>query len=151
LDSLDALPELAPSLRVLDLEIIPNLASLAGIPRAAAIETLTLKSCNKVVDLGPLEEASRLLYLDIANVRSKPSLAPLANRDGLEIIGLDYEPAREDVDRLLKLDKFRLLKAARRVWVRDDDGDWREYDYYESKLPDTYYLLETYRLKLMRQ
>ena len=126
LEGIEALTDL----RVLDLSMCRKLPGLAAMDGAAALQAVTLDTCNHVGDLHQLALLPDLRVVQI-EMRTLPGLGPLAGHPTLEFVWLiGGRPTPGDVEALLADSALKMVKANRAVWMRGNDG-WRH-------VPDMY-------------
>jgi hypothetical protein len=86
LTSLAGIETQAETLEVLDLDTLPNLASLDGVEALASLEVLRLEGLPNVTTLERVAALPRLRALDIFDLKGVQSLVPLAGHPTLEYI-----------------------------------------------------------------
>jgi hypothetical protein len=117
---LDGLAALAPTLRGLDLDGLPNLPSLAGLEVLADLEVLRLGRLRHVTELSVVRELPSLRALHVFELKDVASLAPLAGHPALEC--LTFGRIRDlDLAPLESLSRLRLVHTGRYRWNRDLD------------------------------
>ena len=122
LDGLGALPRLLS----LDLTTCPGLATLAGIEQAKTLQAVTLESCNKVDDISPLADLHDLRVVQI-EMRSTPSLAPLAGHPSLEYLWvIGRKPPSDQIEALLDTPSLRMIMTGPASWLRLSTG-WEHF------------------------
>jgi hypothetical protein len=121
LASLDGLAALAPTLRGLDLERLPNLPSLDGIEVLADLEVLRLSLLRHVTELGFVAGLPKLRALHIFELKGVGSLRPLAGHPALECLTFG-RIADLDLAPLETLPQLRLVHTGRYRWNRDLDA-----------------------------
>lgn len=135
LTSLEGIEALT-NLRVLDLSICPQLSGLNAIHGAAALQAVTLETCNRVSDLHPLALLPDLRVVQI-EMRTLPGMGPLAGHPSLEFVWLiGGRPTPEDVEALLADSQLKMVNAGREVWMRRNNGWTHVPDLYAMAPPD---------------
>jgi hypothetical protein len=119
--ALDGVAGLAPTLRGLDLERLPNLASVAGLEALADLEVLRLGLLRQITDLAFVRDLPNLRALHIFELEDVASLTPLAGHPALEC--LTFGRIRDlDLEPLGTLPRLRLVHTGRYRWNRDLDA-----------------------------
>jgi hypothetical protein len=119
--ALDGVAGLAPTLRGLDLERLPNLASLTGLEALADLAVLRLGLLRQITDLAFVRDLPNLRALHIFELEDVASLTPLAGHPALEC--LTFGRIRDlDLAPLETLPRLRLVHTGRYRWNRDIDA-----------------------------
>jgi hypothetical protein len=105
----------------------PGLATLDGIEAAKALQAVTLETCNRVDDLGPLADLPDLRVVQV-EMRSTPSVAPLAGHPSLEYLWvIGRKPPSDQIEALLETTSLRMIMMGRATWLRLPTG-WKHFE-----------------------
>jgi hypothetical protein len=130
------------ALRYLSLYMCPQLESLTGVERAADLQHIEIDRCNRVTDLSPLAQVTRLRSVRI-EMREPPTLGPLLKHPHIEYIWIvsAKRPAPQLIGELFESTPLRFVAAGRSCWIRDT-AHWYH-------IPDTYAMTD--RQQMVRE
>lgn len=115
--ALEGTAALAPTLRGLELSLLPGLASLDGIDELSGLEVLELHRCRQVTDLAPAARLPNLRILSCMGAPSIASLKPLAGHPTLEWVSFGPLPDR-DLDPLATLPQLKVVHTGKHRFNR---------------------------------
>jgi hypothetical protein len=131
LTSLVGAAALAPTLRRLSLDSLPNMTSLDGIEALSGLESISISALRHVTTLDWVARLPRLRLLDVFQQKTIDSLRPLADHPALEFVtfgrvtDLDLEP-------LGRIPHLKAFLTGRYRWNRE----LSEFPYLHDLPPD---------------